>query len=109
MRYFDAIIGNIVYQLVAFTDNSDYFSFPGFDFLYITNGLFVYTIGSCNSYYRHFCIDKCYRSMFHFGSRISLGMDIRNLFQFQCSFQSGRIVIATSQINEITGISKYLR
>ena len=29
MRYFDAIIGNIVYQLVAFTDNSDYFSFPG--------------------------------------------------------------------------------
>ena len=47
--------------------------------------------------------------MFHFRSRIAFGMDIRNLFEFECALKCNGEVITATKVNKILGVREDLR
>ena len=62
----------------------------------------------CDYDHGHLLRDEGDRSVFHFGGRITLGMDIRDLFEFEGAFHGYREIIAATEIDEVLGIGKSL-
>ena len=54
-------------------------------------------------------IDQSDGTMLHFSCRITLGMDIRNLFELQGSFESNRIIDASAEIKRIGPGNQHIR
>ena len=78
----------------------------GLDFLHIADGFLISMVRNRYHYSRHLGIDKSNRAMLHFRCGITFGMDVRNLLQLEGSFESRRIIVSTSEIDEIVGVGE---
>src|SRR5699024_11698995 len=67
--------------------NGNNTSFSGFHFLNIGNHFFISTVICSQNYNGHVFINQGNGAVFHFCGWISLGVDVRNFFQFQRTFQ----------------------
>ena len=80
------------YLIVAFHRQADHHSVPRLNFLDIAERFFINIPLGRQSNHRHAFDDQRQCSMLEFPCRISLGMDIGNLFQFQRTFHRDRII-----------------
>ena len=86
---------------VLFGDDGDDTSFPGFDLLDIADDLFVGTAVGGQHHHGHVLVYQGYGTVLHLGRRVTLGMDVGDLLEFQGAFQGNRKIIATTQVEEM--------
>ncbi len=62
-----------------------------------------------NNYYRHFLTNQGNRTVFHFGSRIPLSVEVGYLLQLERPLESDWIIDAPTQKEEVGGLPEPLR
>ena len=97
-RYFQAIIGQLRHGGIPSVDDGHYRSTTRLDLLNVAYNLVVQRIARGDDYRWHLCVDQCDGAVFHLCGSVSLGMDVRDLFQFQSTFERRRVVVSPSQI-----------
>lgn len=75
--------------------------------LHVRDNLFIQLMMRSKENNWHILIYQSDRTMLHFGSRITLGMDVTDFLQLQGTLHRHRIVHTTTQIQEVVRISKH--
>ena len=95
------MFGKTAYFLVSFIGNRYNPAFTAAHFLNITENLGVCAVSSSNKNNRHILVNQGNRAVFHFGCRVTLCVDIRDLFELQCALKSNREVEAATKIKRV--------
>lgn len=99
----DDVVGKTRYHLVTFRDDRHDCASARLDLLHVAHYLVVEVVFGCDYDARHPLVDERDRSVLHLRCRISLGMNIAYLLEFQRALQGGGIVVAPAEVEEIVG------
>ena len=108
LRYVEAIIGDVIHRGVALADDGQHVSAAALDLLNVGDNLVVKRIARGDDHAGHLLIDQGYRTVFHLGGGITLGVDVGDFLKFQSSFECGGVVVAATEIEEVAGIGEYV-
>ena len=100
------MIGKLLDLCVPLSNKGCNTTATGSYLLDITDNLLIKMVAGCDDKDRHFAVDERNGPVLHLGCRITFGMNIGNLLQFQGTFKGQRIVVATSQIEAVLGIGE---
>ena len=107
--HFDKVVGALAYLLVALGDHGDNLAAPGLDLLDVAGGLFVGVIRRRDGDGRHLGVDQGDRTVFHFGGRVALCVDVGDLLEFERTFQRRGVVVPASQVDEVVRVGEDFR
>ena len=103
------IIRNLLHLLVTLSHHGKDAAVSRLHLLHVRDNLFIQLMMRSKENDWHILIYQSDRPMLHFGSRITLSIDVTDFLQLQRTFHSHRIVYATSQVQEVVRIGKHSR
>ncbi len=74
---------------------------PGLHFHEVIHRLLVQAVARRQHHHRHVLVDQRDRAVLHLAGRVTLGVDVRNLFELQRPFQRDRVVDPPPQVQKI--------
>ena len=96
LGHLDVVIDHRLDKVVALVDDGEDATMTTDDFLEVGDDLLITLVVVGQEDYGHLFVNQGNRAVLHFGSRIAFGMDIGDLFEFQGSFKSHRIIESSS-------------
>ena len=98
------MVGHVADLFIAFSDNSNDFSFAGFHLLDIGNHFFIRGALGSNHNNWHVFVNQSNWAVFHFCRWIAFRMDIRNFFELERAFKGNWERATTAKIKRIGSI-----